>query len=339
MKKIFLMLLICIPLSGCYDMTEIEDIESVFAIYVENEGITYCTVTPGNEDKNYGAKIIKTDCINPNDGLNRISRENGKDVSVAHLGQIIFSKDCSAERIKEICDYVLAENEFHPKIMTAFSDVSAEDFINKISAQGNEAVYKKLKNFFNDKYAAVTKCSVTELNRATNHETLGANVPFVTIGENNQPTFAGLMHVCKDRIKHIDKSLWNTIALLENNHKEIYYQLKDTSTAVKLTGGKVKYYKENNHIDIYLEIYVSDNSVYENESRIEFIKTKINSDIIKILNEKNNGYDILKLGREMLKSFYTSEEFADQCKKYGDYMKMMENLDYNIEIKLNGEKM
>ena len=63
------------------------------------------------------------------------------------------------------------------------------------------------------------------------------------------------------------------------------------------------------------------------------LEERIYSDVIKICNQKNNGFDILHLNREMLKKFKTENSFDDFKNSKGGFSGMMKSLDFDIEIR------
>lgn len=336
MKKLLLILtalIVCLSFAGCYDMTEIEDIKTVSVVCVENGKITYCTITTSPEEKKYGFELypIKTEDLY--EGLNSISVKSGKEISVSHLGAIMFKKDCPPSLIRSVCTSAIGGSEFHPKVMTAFVDMDFDEFFEKMSVPADSIMYKKITDVLNDRYAAATECTVMDLYHGIMHETLGVNMPVISLDEDGNIVIGGSGHISGLKVGFIDKELTDTVNLLENSGKPVYYKLKEGSVAAKVVGGYVNFDKEKNHIYISLDIGASGGGKFVSDSMESELEERIYSDVIKICNQKNNGFDILHLNREMLKKFKTENSFDDFKNSKGGFSGMMKSLDFDIEIR------
>ena len=310
MKKIIILIpILTILLSGCYDMTDIEDIETVTTVYNEPKKITYCTVTTIPDEKKYGYRLYTCETSDLFEGINEISLKTGKKISVAHLDSIIFMKDCEPPLIKEVCTSAVDGSDFHPKIMTAFSDMSSDDFFAKLSVPDDTVLYRHISDVFHNKYAVVPQCTVIELYRSLQNESPGVNLPVFTLDTDGNITSDGICHVSYNKTGFFHSDFAETVNLLENRGKPIYYNSDGEIISVTLTDGNVEYDKDRNFIMLYMEIHTDIGGEEIEEHTIKLIKEKITSDTVKICNEKNNGFDILNLSREMLKKFISEEEF------------------------------
>lgn len=338
MKKIIILIpILTLFLSGCYDMTDIEDIETVTTVYIEPQKITYCTVTTIPDEKKYGYRLYTCETTDLFEGINEISLKTGKKISVAHLDSIIFTKECEPPLIKEVCNSAVDGNDFHPKIMTAFSDMSSDDFFAKLSVPEDTVLYRHISDVFHNKYAVVPQCTVIELYRSLQNENPGVNLPIFTPDANGNITTEGICHISHDKTVFYRSDFAETINLLENKDSTVYYSLDGEKIPVSLTGGKAEYDKDRHFIMLYMEITPDNIGKKTDKHTLTLLKNKIRSDTVKICNEKNNGFDILNLSREMLKKFVSEEEFNRYKEECGGFYPMLKKLNFDVEISIRGE--
>ena len=333
MKKIALPVLFSVIIfSGCYDMTDIENIKTVSAACVEPGKITYCTVTTTPGEKSYGFELYPVETEDLYEGLNSISLKTGKEISVSHLNALIFKKDCPVSLISTVCTSAINGSEIHPKVMAAFVDMEFDDFFDKMLLPGDTVMYKKISDVFRDRYAAVTQCTVTELYHGLKHESLGVNMPVFSLDAEGNIVSDGIGHVNVRDTGFFDRSIADTVCLLKNSGKPVYYNTGANSVAVKLVGGGVDFDRERNYISISLEVGVSGGGKPVSENTLRALEERISSDVIKICNQKNTGFDILNLNREMLRSFVSERDFTRYCSSKGGFYSMLTALEYDVHI-------
>lgn len=332
-KLVFMIASTVILFSGCYDMTDIEDIKTVAAICVEPGKITYCTISTSPDEKNYGYELFCEYTEDMYEGLNNISLKTGKEISVSHLKAVMFKKECSLDLIDSVCTSAVGGSEFHPKVMTAFTDMDFEMFFNKMTLAPDTSMYRKISNVYDDRYAAVTQCTVMELYQGLQYEGLGVNIPVFTLDSYGNITADGICHINKDKKAFFDQNIADTVNLLENSGKAVYFKENGHSVATKISGGKVRYNKDENHIYISLETELTEGGKSTDSVTAEKVKQRIYSDIILICNEKNRGYDILRLNREMLGKFISEKEYQKYKDSKGGFYNMLKNMDFDIEVK------
>ena len=335
MKKSILFVLavfLCSFLCGCYDKTEIEDIKTVSAVCVESGKITYCTITTSPGEKSYGFELYPVETEDLHEGLNSISVKLGKEISVSHLGAIMFKKDCPPSLIHSVCTSAAIGSEIHPKVMTAFVDMEFDEFFNKMSIPTDSLMYKKISDVLDDRYAAVTQCTVMDMYHALMHETLGANVPVIALDKDANISILGMGHISGNNVAFFDKPLADTVNLLENSGKSVYFRLSNISVAAKVIGGHVDYDAKQNHMSISLDIGASGGGKSVDDLSREELRERIYMDIQNILSQKNIGFDILHLNRQMQKKFLTEQKFIDFQNSNGGFSSMMKNLTIDINI-------
>lgn len=334
MKRLLVFIVvIAVPFvfGGCYDMTEIEDIETVFAVCAEDGKITYCTVTASSDKKDYGFELYPVETEDLYKGLNSVSLKTGKEVSVSHLGVIVFKTGSSPTLIRSVCESAIRGSEFHPKVLTAFVDMEISDFFEKMTVSEDTVMYRKLTDVLDDRYASVTKSTVMDLYHGIMQRSLGVNIPVITLDGDGNIVTDGSCHVSGDRIMYINQNLTDTVNLLKNSGKPVYFTLSGGSVAAKVTGGSAEFDRNGNHISISTEIDIS--GQYVNKDTRAELEDRIRSDVVRIVNEKNNGFDILGLNREMRRAFFTEGEFLDFCNSKGGFEGMLRELNFDITLR------
>ncbi len=331
MKKymMFVAALSFLFVSGCYDMTDIENVKSISAIGVSETTMTFCTVTTTPDEKIYGFDIYEFDTDNIYDGLNEISLTTGKEASISHLEAVIFEKDCPIEIYKSISSTVAAGIESHPKVMTAVSEISVKELFEDINIPSDTSLYKIISDVLNDKFASVTECNMLDLYYGTGFSK-NAILPVIKLNDDGNIEHTGSACIKEDDILLLDKDITKTVNLLSNKNKPVFYELPFGDTAVNLTDINANFDKDRNFLSFNIDlVYNLTDADKDTEKKIT---DRIRSDIIKIINYKNTGYDVLNVYKYILKEFYTEKGLDEFVEKNGGRENFLKNINYNIDI-------
>lgn len=319
----------CIFISGCYDMTDIENVKSISAIGVGEDKITFCAVSTTPDEKIYGFDIYEFDTDNIYDGLNEISLTTGKEASISHLEAVIFEKDCPIEVYKNISSSVASGIESHPKVMTAVSEIPAKELFENINISSDTSLYKIISDVLIDKFASVTECNMLDLYYGTKYDK-NAVLPVISLNDEKNIEHSGSACVKKDNIMFFDEDITKTINLLLNKKKSVFYRLTSGDTAVNMTDFDVEFDKDKMllSININLTYNLSDFSK-QTEKEIE---DRVKSDFTTIVDYKDMGFDVLNIYKYILNEFYTEKEFVRFSEKNGGRESILKNINYNINI-------
>ena len=333
MKKcmLFIVFFSCIFISGCYDMTDIENVKSISAIGVSETTMTFCTVTTTPDEKIYGFDIYEFDTDNIYDGLNEISLTTGKEASISHLEAVIFEKDCPIEIYKSISSTVAAGIESHPKVVTAVSEIPVKELFEDINIPSDTSLYKIISDVLNDKFASVTECNMLDLYYGTRFSK-NAILPVIKLNDDGNIEHTGSTCIKEDDILLLDKDITKTVNLLSNKGKPVFYEMPFGDTAVNMTDINAKFDKDKNHLSFNISLVY--NLTAADRDTEKKITDRIRSDIIKIIDYKDMGYDVLNVYRYILKGFYTEKRLEEFLEKSGGRENLLKSINYNIDIEI-----
>ena len=300
MKKFFgvYLCLVCLFFTGCYDMTDIENIKSIAVIGVSNNEITYCTVSTTPDEKIFDFDVYPVKTDNIYDGMNKVSLLTGKEASLSHLEAVVFNRDCTFERINLICSEIVRGVESHPKVLTAFCDVNLNDFFEGIKIPSDTSLYKIISDVLDDRFASSVKCTVKDLYDGIKYSKC-ATVPVIDLDEDGNMNPAGSLCINDSSIMYFDNNITRTINLLLDGKKPVFYPMSFGHVAVTLKEKKIRFSAfDKAEIKLHLIYNLAD----EDTKKEQEIERKIVSDTEKILDARNYGFDIINLKRELIKN-------------------------------------
>ena len=331
MKKYILIaaVLSILFIPGCYDMTDIENVKSISAIGVSKSSITFCTVTTTPDEKIYGFDVYEFETDNIYDGLNEISLTTGKEASISHLEAVLFEKDCPVEIYKSISSVVAAGIESHPKVMTAISEIPVKELFESINIPSDTSLYKIISDVLNDKFVSVTECSMLDLYYGTNFSK-DAVVPVIRLNDDKNIEHCGCACITNNDIMFFNKDITKTINLLSHKNKPVFYELPFGDVAVNMINLKAKFDKDTNFLMIDVDLIY--NLANHDKDAERKITDRIKSDIAKIIDYKDMGYDVFNIYKYVLKQFYTEKELKEFLNKNGGRENLLKSINYNIDV-------
>lgn len=174
MKKVFIILLACFCLSGCYDRKEPNDIAFVTAVGIdkskenkENYDITFQIAKPAqisggaSQEGGKGGEIIQNITVEAPTVYAGIETANfvmSKMISLSHIRLFVFSSEIAKEGIADITETMTRSEEIRPNVYLAVAKESAKEYLESVkpSAEINPAKYYQAK-FDKDIIGAIPK--------------------------------------------------------------------------------------------------------------------------------------------------------------------------------------
>ena len=325
MKKIIILLSIIFLIGGCYDYTEIDDINIITGIildYVDNNYELTTEVLDNNT-----VKVFKTTCPSIDLCILNTSKKSNKELFISHLKALILTQRTVNKDIK-FYDYFLRNSKSKMNFYIYYIDDENKD---KLFNNKNESMSLYLKDLleFNIKnYSNTTKVTFTDMIQNKIENGINNIYPNITI-EDNQIKVDSLISFNKNEkieLNNFDSILYN---ILINNVKSsiINIPCDDNDFSLKINNSKVKYSLSNKlNINIKLDLKLSNyNCKYDlNKKNNIIILEKLTN---KYINEKTS--DLISLSKNKNIDFIGLSRLIYKKNKTN---KKLENIDIDINV-------
>ncbi len=328
LKKLAAVVAITFVLGGCYDRTDIEDIKNIALIIVDENTISYCTVTTEPEEKSYGYNVYEVETDDLYYGINSVSSQTGKEASLSHLEAILFTDKCSYEKLKKSVNSLLEGTNSHPKVMTAYIAGDAKSFFEQLNIPSDTSVNKLIGNVFHNRFGINTECTAMEISCALNFDISGRFVPVVYTDDDGNINFSGSMFVNSLGHIYVERSTTQFINASKTKGGMVYIDYENESVPVRCNEINFKTAQQNINCNAQLEIYSQKD---DKKQAVSDYAKAVTDDIIA---KKNNGFDLLNLQGEITKKFRDIPSFERYIKNNGGVQNWIKNIDVNIEIEV-----
>lgn len=314
-KKVIIIILSCILLSGCWDKVEIDrrSLISIISIDIGEQAgkekelknlspdepftgmdLKKLKVTFGapdisqlGPDKGGTAKdmYITTDAYSMQDAVNKAALKSSRDISFSHIKLLVLSKDLTTypEILKEIVDYLQREPSLNRNMYVVISDGKAEEYI-----KHKPTMEKNIENYISGLIETATRS--TSILPVTLNEFLvllsengNAMLPRMTIEKDKNELGISGVSIIKDYKYKGDLSAIETANL--------------EMLRGKLKGGRKTIYKNGHPIDIIIDTAGRKISMDNQQGKLTF---NISLDIEGELKDYYVGGEVFS--RDMLQS-------------------------------------
>ena len=285
MKKIFLIILIPLFLTGCNSYIELNDLGIINKIGIEKENNNYklyASIIKNTDENKIENEIYSVTAKNIPDLIENLALTLNKKIYLSHLDLLIINHSIKTNELKELITFFLNNNDTHNSFLIINTD-NIQDLIANTE-------FKEVNNLIEINTNETSKSiKTTMFDIATNYY-LNKPIYIQNIGYNNHIYLNGFTKLYNNKQEIIDNNESIFINYLLNN---------------------INSYKENllcdNNQFIYLEILSSNTNFFNNKLII--------TNEIKIINDecKLNKDEINKLFSKYLKdnlSKYTNQKIT-----------------------------
>lgn len=335
MKKSLFILLVTVVsciVSGCYDMVDIEDICAVSAIFVDSDSITYCTVNASPDEKKYSYTLYTSDEENLYQGINILSEKTGNEISLSHMEAIMFSVDCSHDRVKENINALLGRTNTHPKSLVAYYEGTGDVLADKIMKSAQNGGGKYLRKLLDNRFSGISVCNAVEFCYGVNYDGSGSTAPVISSDSDNI-IFNGIVYANTKGSVIIPRPYSDIVTAVKNCGKDVCYGEK-SSVEIKCVTYDAEFDRENNRYDIRGEFACSG---FGADVDSEVPGRELNKGMEYIVSLKDNGFDVLDIYTDIRKSFLTISSFENYVASRGGAEECVRKVDVSIRTSLGGE--
>jgi hypothetical protein len=317
--------------SGCYDMLDIEDINALSAIFVDEESITYCTVSASPDEKDYNYALYTFDEDNIYQGINILSEKTGKKISLSHLEAIMFSVNCPNDKVKENINALLGKTNSHPKSLVAYYEGSGAELIRMLMEDADSGGGRYLRRFLDNRFSGIVPCRAVEFCYGVNFEGGGTVAPLISY-ENGNIINSGMVYTSVQGSVSIPRPYSDIVNGVINRSNYVSYGEK-SDCEIRCTAYDVMYDKRNNRADISAEFEYSG---FGKNLQSDILGKDIRDGMEYIVSLKDSGFDVLDLYTEIKKSFYTIPSFERYIASQGGALGCVQNVEVNIKTGVGG---
>ncbi len=295
MKKIIIVVVSILLLSGCYDYSEIDDISIITGILLDYHNNQYEMISEVLEnEKESKINIYKTSCKSINLCLLKISEESNKELFISHLKALILT-DRTINKDTSFYDYFLRNSKSKMNFYVYYIE---DQYIDKLfnNNKNTSLFLKDIIDYNTRNYSSLIKLSFTDMIQKNIEYGIINIYPSITI-DDEKVYIDKLVSFNKENktiLSNTESVIYN---ILLNNAISSYITIPcdNENFTLKLSKSKSKY-KYDNKLTININnnaILSSYNCKYDlNEKESINILEQLSNDYI-----KNKSYELLKLSK------------------------------------------
>ena len=318
MKRLILLFLCLLFLTGCSNYHEINDLAIVSTIGIEKEEdkfkVTlelYKEIKEGNSAKEESLSVEGTGKT-LDEAINNSSLMSETLLYFSHVQAIVIDYNYAKEGISEMMDYLSRNTDFSFVAYVVISDENKKpsDILSKKDKLDNEIIGKAIANLFN---TTDQNSSIYIPNKYYNFLTQYVNkrqdvyLPIIKVEDKKLKLSEMVLFKEEKLVKKLDMSDTETFSLLTNNTDSLFYKVKynDSTVVLRIYEGKTKYKIRNGNIVIDINVTSDIDEVNGNvntmdEDNIKKIETSLEKSIKEDVNKlidtlKTNDCDSLGL--------------------------------------------
>ena len=125
MKKIFIIILFLLLITGCtkyHDLRDLAIIKTIGITYDNSYTIYAHIIDEIDENNNPKMKIIESNSRNIKEAFDDIKNKINKEIFLSHIDLIIFNEQLNNDNYQEIINYFLSNKEFRNDYFVIFSN-------------------------------------------------------------------------------------------------------------------------------------------------------------------------------------------------------------------------
>lgn len=323
MKKIIILILLSLLLTGCYNYHEIEKTAIIDAIsidYYDNQYYVTFEIIKNTEANNLKleTKHIKGSGKNITTAFYDAEIKINTNPFFNHLELIIINDEIIKNHINDITDYILRNPQINNKALLIGTVNKASDLIdyNQDDVLSNR-INGLISNHYNNE--VISTMSFNEIVDNNISYGIDSAIPLLTISDSNTYEFIGMMPIGTNIYYNShDVKMFN---ILNNNCKNII--INDHHNTIRLINSKTKYDFKKKEINVNLvgELLAYDND-YNDEAFILLLTNELNQ-FYQLL--KHNHHDLLGINQKAYR-------------KTRHQNNIFNNNDFNIKVALKINK-
>lgn len=346
MKKIIILFILILSLTGCKDYVEINDLAILTGIVIDYKDNMYeVTAQLIVNDKNSNIEVFKTKSNSINEAIAELSKLSNKELFISHLKVLIVTDTVIKENI-EFKDYFLRSSKSKMNFYVYVIDNEISDKVLNVYKEndGSSIYLEKMMKFNQNIFSSSTPLKFSDYAYYTYEKGYNLIYPKIKIVKNNDKEVLYLSNLTTFKDD-------NEIELSEN--ESIFYNIvsnkaikttvtikcDDNNFSVELQDIKTKYkWKDNKFtisnktnskvIDYKCKYDLTKKESIEklNELTSNYIKNNINNLLTFI---KDNNEDVIGIGNYIYK--HDKNYFKDN-NKWNNYLN---NIKFKIDTKTN----
>lgn len=346
MKKIIILFILILSLTGCKDYVEINDLAILTGIVIDYKDNMYeVTAQLIVNDKNSNIEVFKTKSNSINEAIAELSKLSNKELFISHLKVLIVTDTVIKENI-DFKDYFLRSSKSKMNFYVYVIDNEISDKVLNVYKEndGSSIYLEKMMKFNQNIFSSSTPLKFSDYAYYTYEKGYNLIYPKIKIVKNNDKEVLYLSNLTTFKDD-------NEIELSEN--ESIFYNIvsnkaikttvtikcDDNNFSVELQDIKTKYkWKDNKFtisnktnskvIDYKCKYDLTKKESIEklNELTSNYIKNNINNLLTFI---KDNNEDVIGIGNYIYK--HDKNYFKDN-NKWNNYLN---NIEFKIDTKTN----
>ncbi len=323
MKKIILLLLFILLISGCYDYVELNDLSIVTMIIIDKDDDKYNINFEILNDQKHGEKsstnksiIVKGSGKTITEAISDATLKTPKEAYFAHLTVLAISKDVAKNDLKQVIEYFLRSphirNEFY---LTIVNNKDAKEILN-VNKEENpiisdyiSSMLKDDKKYFNN----ITDNNFENILIDIAEKGIDATIPVIKYEDNQIKSFGTALldkYELKDILSSEEASLLNILKNNANNTIFTFQCLNSSNTiSLSMYSGKTKIDIDNRNVLINIKLMgeIEEYNCNDNLKNTNTFKKYnkhyeeiINSKIIKLYSKLSSlNTDSLGIGKKL----------------------------------------
>lgn len=346
MKKIIILFILILSLTGCKDYVEINDLAILTGIVIDYKDNMYeVTAQLIVNDKDSNIEVFKTKSNSINEAIAELSKLSNKELFISHLKVLIVTDTVIKENI-DFKDYFLRSSKSKMNFYVYVIDNEISDKVLNVYKEndGSSIYLEKMMKFNQNIFSSSTPLKFSDYAYYTYEKGYNLIYPKIKIVKNNDKEVLYLSNLTTFKDD-------NEIELSEN--ESIFYNIvsnkaikttvtikcDDNNFSVELQDIKTKYKWKNNKftisnktnskvIDYKCKYDLTKKESIEklNELTSNYIKNNINNLLTFI---KDNNEDVIGIGNYIYK--HDKNYFKDK-NKWKNYLN---NIEFKIDTKTN----
>ena len=327
MKKIILLIVVILFISGCYDYRELNNmavIDGIAIDYKENNYIVKLEVVKSKKGKD--GNEIKTEVLEASDevlaqAFYKATKRSSNEVYLGHVSLLVLSEELARNGINDVIDYVLRDIEISNDYSILVSN-NIDLFDMEID---DESISQKVNNILNVTLGEGNNVTVDMVGNKLLNKNIDLVIPYLSVID-QEFKISKIAYFDEDRLKDIiDNKIYNFLVLDNidinfydsNNVINIYdkvvkYDIKDDTVYIDVScNGKI--------MDVSDEYNLNNSSSYKKLESI--ISKNIKDDINKFLSEYK---DLIGINDVYYKKYNKNKDITEYV------------VDVNLKINKNG---
>lgn len=346
MKKIIILFILILSLTGCKDYVEINDLAILTGIVIDYKDNMYeVTAQLIVNDKDSNIEVFKTKSNSINEAIAELSKLSNKEIFISHLKVLIVTDTVIKENI-DFKDYFLrsSKSKMNFYVYVINNEIS-EKVLNVYKKNDGSSIYlEKIMKFNQNIFSSSTPLKFSDYAYYTYEKGYNLIYPKIKIVKNNDKEVLYLSNLTtfKDS-KEIElsenESIFYNIVSNKAIKTTVTIKCDDNNFSVELQDIKTKYKWKNNKftisnktnskvIDYKCKYDLTKKESIEklNELTSNYIKNNINNLLTFI---KDNNEDVIGIGNYIYK--HDKNYFKDK-NKWNNYLN---NIEFKIDTKTN----